>query len=142
MRRLPVLRLIALLTGMLAVPAHAELVVVVHPDNPVGELRREQVVDLYTGRGTKFPAGNAVILIDHAADSELRAAFYRGLVGKTVAQINAYWARLLFSGRASPPIVLPSVAAVLDAVRKNRDAIAYLDSRDLDGRVKVVFRLK
>ena len=63
------------------------------------------------------------------------------MVGKSLSQVNAYWARLLFTGRASPPRSLPSPAAILQSVRENKDAIAYIDSRDLDQSVKVVFRL-
>ena len=126
----------------LSSPARAELVVVVHPANPVNELKREQVVDIFMGRKQNFPAGSAALPIDLAADSPLRSAYYRDLVGKTVPQVNAYWARLLFTGRATPPRVMPDAQAVLKSVRENRDAIAYLDSKDVDGKVKVVYQLK
>ena len=133
--------LIAMSVG-LAEAARAELIVIVNAENPIGELTREQVVDLYMGRRTNFPDGRPALPIDLSPDSPLRAAYYQTLVGKTVAQVNAYWARLLFTGRASPPRILPTPKAVLDVVHDNKDAIGYLDSQDLDGRVKVVYRLQ
>jgi hypothetical protein len=122
--------------------ALAETVVIVHPDNPLTALKREQVVDIYLGRKQNFPGGNTAFPIDLAPDAPARTEFYRTLVDKSVAQINAYWARLLFTGRATPPKVLSTPAAVLKSVRENRDAIAYLNSNDLDSKVKVVFWVK
>ena len=120
----------------------AETVVIVHPDNPLASLKRDQVVDIYMGRKQNFPGGNTAFPIDLPPAAADRAEFYRTLVGKSVAQINAYWARLLFTGRATPPKALATPAAVLKSVRENRDAIAYINSTDLDGKVKVVFRVK
>ena len=70
-----------------------------------------------------------------------RSAFYRGLVNKSVAEVNAYWAKLLFTGRASPPQVVGNSRAVLAAVRDNKSAIGYVDSADVDDSVKVVARV-
>lgn len=137
-RRLIVFSLLAL---WLSAPSASEILVVVNPDNPVDTLTRDQVVDLYMGRRTNFPDGVPALPIDLDADSPLRAAYYQRLVGKTVAQVNAYWARLLFTGRMTPPRILPDQAAVIDVVHENRGAIGYIDSQDLDGRVKVVFQL-
>jgi ABC-type phosphate transport system substrate-binding protein len=137
-----VILLVAVLLITVAGQASAETVVIVHPDNPVASLSREQVVDIYTGRKVNFPDGNPALPIDLPPDSEVRAAFYRKLVDKSVAQINAYWARLLFTGRATPPRILPNNSSVLKSVRSNRDAIAYIDSKDLDSKTKVVYRLR
>lgn len=136
-----------LLSACLAGMARAELVVVVNADNPVDRLTRDQLVDIYMGRRTHFPDGRPALPIDLGPDSPLRAAYYQTLVGKTVAQVNAYWARLLFTGRATPPRVLPDIEAVLEVVRANQDALAYLDSenlpgKDLDSQLKVVYRLR
>ncbi len=134
------------LFGLLAGPVAADLVVIVHPDNPIGQLERHQLIDIYMGRTLNFPDGGLALPIDQQPQAPARAEFYRRLVDKTPAQVNAYWARLLFTGQATPPRVLPSVAAILQAVRENRAAIAYLelgpsDEQYLDHPVKVVFRL-
>lgn len=119
-----------------------ELVVIVNANNPITALTREQVVDIYMGRRTHFPDGHAALPIDLNPDSPLRVAFYQTLVGRTVAQVNAYWARLLFTGRATPPRVLSTPEAVRDVVRANPNAIAYLDSQMVDDQVKIVYRLR
>ncbi len=122
--------------------SYAELLVIVNKSNPLQELTREQVVNFFMGKEQSFPNAKAVFPLDLPFDSPVRAEFYKVLVGKTIAQINAYWARLLFTGNATPPKVLPSATAVNTAVRDNADAIAYIDSEDFDGSGKIVFRIK
>ncbi len=58
-----------------------------------------------------------------------------------MAEINAYWARLRFSGRTQPPQRLESSEAALAAVLADRNAVAHLESDALDPRVKIVLRL-
>lgn len=138
-----------LLLFTLLIPAWvqcAELVVIVNARNPVAELSRKEVIDLYMGRSINFPNGDPALPLDQAAGSQLRQNFYQTLIGKSEANINAYWARLLFSGIASPPRVMPTIETTLQVVRENTAAIAYVDAADASGdlrnkRIKIVFEL-
>lgn len=121
---------------------YAATVVIVHPDNPVNELSRRQVVSIYLGKRNDFPNGGIALTIDQDSNSLIRQTFYKILVKKSVAQINAYWARLLFTGRATPPRLLTPTKIVIQTVAQNIDAIGYIDSNDLNERVKVVYTLK
>lgn len=121
-----------------AADAFAEIVVIVNPDNETTGLSRRQLIDLYMGRYQNFPNGEAALPLDQAPDSPIRKLFYKAMVDKSVAEVNAYWARLLFTGRASPPRVMAGSAEILKAVRDNRGAIGYIESSELDGSVKVV----
>lgn len=140
MRR-ALLTIVAILLLEQAHSALAQVVVVVNPDSPIARLTRTEVVDLYMGRRTDLPNGRIALPIDLPPDSPLRAAYYRALVDKTVSQVNAYWARLLFTGRATPPRVVPDTESVLQTISDNRDAIGYLDQGAIDSRVKVVLEL-
>lgn len=122
--------------------AEAETLVVVNPENSVSGLTREQIVDIYMGRRQYFPGGGVAQPFDLPSDSRVKADFYRRLVDRSIPQINAYWARLQFSGRATPPRTLDSAQTVLKMLLHNREAIAYIDSNELDNKVKVVYRLK
>ncbi|MGF1767381.1 hypothetical protein L4D06_08340 [Enterovibrio makurazakiensis] len=120
----------------------AELVVVVNQENPVADLSTRQVVDLYMGRFNAYPDGSEVLTTDLPNNSPVREAFYRQLVGKSVAQINAYWARLLFTGKSEPPQTVPSIDDVIDYVKKNKNAIAYINEAELTQGLKVVYRFE
>jgi hypothetical protein len=118
--------------------ADVDLVVIVNPDNKVSQMKKNEVVDLFMGRYVIFPTGVSALPLDQPVTSETRKRFYDLLTGKSVAQVNAYWARLIFTGRASPPRVMPDVETTLRVVRENKDAIAYIPKNDLDSTVKVV----
>ncbi len=118
--------------------AQAPVVVVVNAKNPVSGLTVKQISDLYLGRKRSFPDGEAALPLDHVQNSPLRARFYFDLTGKPIAEINAYWARLLFSGQNSPPQPLADSAAIIDAVKKNINAIAYLDHEPSDRGVRTL----
>lgn len=138
-------QLCRIMTGLMlllmAATAGAEIVVVVNHANPADSLSRREVVDLYMGRTQFFADGSLVLRLDQAPQSKERQEFYRGLVNKSVAEVNAYWAKLLFSGRASPPQVVEGNKAVLAAVRDNKNAIGYIDSAFVNDSVKVVARV-
>lgn len=123
-------------------PARAELVVVVSQDNPVSELSSKQLVDIYMGRYTAYPDGRAAYTADLPEDSPIREEFYRQLVGKSVAQVNAYWARLLFAGKSEPPQSQSSSKDVIDYLKGNNNAIAYLNESELVDGLKVVYRFE
>jgi ABC-type phosphate transport system substrate-binding protein len=136
------------LLWLATLPVGAEVVVIVHPESPVQVLTPRQVSDLYLGR-SRFIARNEreanlpTAIYEHSADSPVREVFIRSLNGMTLSQLNAYWARLRFSGEVLPPVALTSNGAVIDAVRRDRNAIGYVDANAVDGAsVKVVLRLK
>ncbi|WP_028025539.1 type 2 periplasmic-binding domain-containing protein [Enterovibrio calviensis] len=141
MKRL-VLALLTIAWIAWASSARAELVVVVNQDNPVSDLSSRQVIDLYMGRFNAYPDGSSVLTTDLPSDSPVREAFYRQLVGKSVAQINAYWARLLFTGKSEPPQTIPSINDVVDYVKNNKNAIAYIHEAELTQGLKVVYRFE
>lgn len=134
--------LLALLLLALAVPAQADILVIANRDNPGANPGTREVSDLYLGRSRTLSSGEAVQLLEYRHDHELRTRFYRQLNGMSLPQLNAYWARLQFSGEVLPPPSLPDGQAVLRAVRNNRQALGYIDSTDLDDSVRVVLRLK
>ncbi len=127
---------------MLVNAAQADIAVITHPQSNVTQLTREQVVDIYMGRTSTFPNGRPAIAFDLKGNQPTRSAFYQQLVGKSVAQINAYWARLLFTGSATPPMALKDSATMLHMVQENRDAIGYIDSTEMSGKLNVVFRFE
>jgi len=134
------LLLTLLLTGPL--PGAGELVVVVNPASGVERLSRAEVVNLFLGRTRRLPSGLMALPVDQPEASAERADFYRTLVGKDLADINAYWARLLFSGQASPPRQTERSEEVLELVRLNKGAVGYVDAAKVDRRVRVVLEVR
>ena len=114
------------------------LVIIVNPASGIEHLTRSQIVDIFLGRNRKLPSGAVAIPIDLRSGAPERNEFYLLLVGKNLAQMSSYWARLVFSGQATPPFPVSDVRTALDLVATNPNAIAYLDRTAVDSRVKVV----
>jgi ABC-type phosphate transport system substrate-binding protein len=121
--------------------ARADIVVVVNSASELTELTQQQVIDIYMGRMQTVTNGGRVVPYDQPLDSEIRAAFYQHLTGKSVASVNAYWARLLFTGRAAPPKQVSDNMSIMNILAENLNAIGYIDEKDLDDRVSVVFKM-
>lgn len=130
----------ALLGGGAA--AHADLYVIVHPAHAGPDMTQGETLDLFMGRTRHFPGGQPALPVDQPRNSPARARFYRALTGMDLAQVNSYWARLMFSGQTMPPEPIASEAAVLAAVRQNPAAIGYVLAEPADRSVHVVFVLK
>lgn len=119
----------------------AEIVVVVDARSGVEFLTQDEVINIFMGRHRKLPTGMAAMPIDQPLAGGLRAEFYRKLVDKDLADINAYWARLYFSGKTRPPIQADSASEVLSYVTGYPGAVGYLERKQADARVKIVLVL-
>ncbi len=122
--------------------AQPSIVVVVHKDSVVQSFSRTELIDLYMGRYTTLANHQAAQLIDQPEKSPIRQQFYRSLVNKSVAEVNAFWARLLFVGRSTPPTMLSDVKQIVAAVSEDKNGVAYLYERDLTDSLRVVYRLE
>jgi len=121
--------------------ADAALVVIVNANSRVAHLSREEVVNIFMGRYRRLPDGSAVQPVEIRGEAPVRREFYQKLLDKSLAEINAYWARLLFSGRTQPPLALDSVRDVLEKVAQHPNAVGYVDSDSLNDQVKIVYKL-
>lgn len=119
-----------------------DILVIVHPDNPVQQLSSSNVLDIYTGRLMAFPGGTTALPVDLSNEMPAKADFYQQLMGKSLSQMSSYWAKLLFTGRYSPPVVLDPPSEILTFVSENLYAVGYIDEAWLTDDVKVVYRLK
>ena len=124
-----------------ATPAQAELVVIVNAGVKVEKLSRDDVINIFMGRYRKLSDGSSVQPLDIKGDPPERQNFYRKLLDKNLAEINAYWARLIFSGRTTPPAVLDTPREVLERVAHDPSAIGYIERSSLNTQVKVVYSL-
>ena len=116
-----------------AVPALAEVVVVVNPKAAEASMTKDQVAQFFLGKST------AMTPIDQPEDAPLRAEFYKKVTDKDASQAKALWSKLVFTGKATMPKEVANSAAVKAAVAANPKAIGYMDKASVDGSVKVVY---
>lgn len=128
---------------LLALPAWAEdLVVVVRAGSDIPQLSRNDVVNIFLGRFRELPNGQSLAPYDLPPNSWERSVFYERLLNKTRAEISAYWARLIFSGRVAPPKVADNADRMLEILAADTYAIGYLDRDKVDRRVRIVYEVR
>jgi ABC-type phosphate transport system substrate-binding protein len=127
--------IVIVVSALLAGPASAEIVVVVNPANPASRMFTEQAAQFFMGKSNQFTP------VDQGQESSIRRDFYQKLAGKTLAQVEAVWAKIEFSGKGSMPKSYSSDAAVKKAIAADPSAIGYIEKASVDDSVKVLLTL-
>src|SRR5471030_3321300 len=104
----------------------SEFELVVNAANPVSDLTRSQVAQIFLKKLTRWPSGHPVLVVDQLEDAGIRQRFTSVVLQKEMRQVDAYWQEMIFSGRAVPPPQRRSDAEVIAYVRENPEAIGYV----------------
>jgi len=130
---------IAIALGMSSAVAEADVVAVVSAKSPIAALDKSQVADIFLGKASRFPNGLQAVPIDQAEGSAVRDEFYGKVVGKTAAQIKAYWSKIIFTGRGQPPTSVSNSIEMKKRISDNPAAIGYIDRSLVDDSLRIVF---
>ncbi|PTB16890.1 phosphate ABC transporter substrate-binding protein [Trinickia symbiotica] len=133
--------LIGAILALCATVCDAQIVVIVSAKSRLTSLTVSDVADIYLGRMSQLPDGVDVVPIDYNDDNAQRAEFYKLVAGKSLAQLRAYWPKLIFTGRGVPPRTAADARAVKKIVAASPNAIGYIDRSELDSSVKAVLTL-
>jgi ABC-type phosphate transport system substrate-binding protein len=129
-----------LLSSVLWSAAQAgDYAVIVNKDN-AASVDKAFVAKVYTGDIKAWKDGATIAPIDLPEDSAVRASFSNDVMGKTVGNLKAVWAQLIFSGRALPPKQVTSDEEVKRLVAANKNAIGYIKVTSVDDSVKTVIK--
>jgi ABC-type phosphate transport system substrate-binding protein len=103
-------------------------IVVTHATNRTESLTQAELSRIFLRRDTHWVDGRPVLPVDQPRNSVVRSAFTKGVHGRTVGAVNSYWQQQIFSGGEIPPPERANDQAVLEFVRNNPAAIAYVRS--------------
>ena len=137
---LPGCALIAAL--LVAGAARVEPVIIAHPSCPVTSLTQDQARRLLLGEDLSWSNGDLAQLVELSVQDPVVSAGYLAIAHKTVSQVRSEWNRLVFAGRANPPLREPSPAQVRATVARLPGAFAVVDSSAADPTVKILFRVR
>lgn len=121
--------------------AWAHYYIVVSDQSAVERLSEKETLHLFMGRTRAFPNGDIAVAYDLAGANQ-REGFYRALGGMTLAQVNSYWARLMFSGRSLPPQPLDDEAAMIEKIKADPKAVGWLSEAPKQKGLRTVLVLK
>lgn len=119
-------------------PAAMAGAVVVAKDSPLAAVDLEQAKKIFLGREPSIDG--LTIVVVYQGESPTRADFEKKVLGKTGADLSAYWSKLIFTGKASAPLEAGSDAGVKATVNKTPGAVGYIRDEDVDGSVKVLLK--
>lgn len=131
--------LIGLALSLTSAAAMADVVAVVSAKSSITAVSKSQLADIFLGKTNRFPDGTQATPVDQAEGSAARDEFYDKIVGKTAAQIKAYWSKIIFTGRGQPPPTVSSSLEMKKRISENPAAIGYLDRSMVDDSLRVVF---
>ena len=122
----------ALLSSM---NAFAGLVVVGNP--AMSGLDASTVKKLYLGKAKSLQ----IEAVDLEDGHPKKGEFHQAITQKTEAQLQAYWAKRVFTGKGQPPKAVGQESLAKDMVASSTNTIAYIDESLVDSTVKVILKL-
>jgi len=120
-------------------PTPTPLAVIVGRDSVIARMSVDELREIYLRRQRILPNGQRVTPINLPPSNPARDRFSRAVLGRPTQDLMPYWNDRYFEG-VTPPLVLPSAAAIIAYLAKEPTAIAYLPLSQVteDSRVLLV----
>jgi ABC-type phosphate transport system substrate-binding protein len=114
--------------------------IIVHPASGITSVTKAELSKIFLKRLRTWADGERAQPVDQVPGAT-RESFSRWIHGSSVVTIEVYWKRMIFSGRAVPPVEAADDGEVLEFVRETPGAVGYVTkSAELVGVRKLVLR--
>ncbi|EEX93274.1 hypothetical protein VIOR3934_16776 [Vibrio orientalis CIP 102891 = ATCC 33934] len=118
----------------------AGLFVVVSEQSQINRFEVDDIADVYLGRTKVLDSLYINQVIDRKG--EVRRRFFMSVTQMRESQVNAYWAKLKFSGSMRAPEQVESDSRVFEKLLANPQAVGYTAERPaIDSGIKVVLEI-
>lgn len=134
MKRILISLVIAILCCQSAL---AEVVVIVHPNND-SSFDPASISKIFLGKKKSFSNGTKTTLFSLPEGNAITDEFNKAALGKDTTQLKAYWSKLVFTGKGTPPKEVDTEAELIAEIAKNPSAIGFVSAGAEDSSVKVV----
>ena len=124
---------------MLLSVSYAQIVIVVASGSPIDSIKKREVERLFLAKSKRLPNGEKAIIVE-PKEVTLKSYFYKKVLRKSEVQMRSYWAKMVFTGKGSPPkqVKIEDVEAYLVS---HPNAIAYLNSTDVSSALKIIMKI-
>lgn len=112
--------------------ANANIAVIVNKNNN-SQIDANTIKRVYLGKVEKFSNGQLVLPLTPAQE-QIKEEFNTTIVGRSSAQVSAHWAKMVFTGKGTPPVEKSDESEVIDAVTQSPTAIGYVSIDALNER--------
>ena len=128
---------LALLCLILAMPTHAANVVIINANNASGT-DMDTVQRIYLGKVKAFSDGSKALPLTYEQGDSIREVFNNTVLNKSESQYSAFWSKLVFTGRGTPPESVSTQEEMVKLVGTNPNTIGFVDESLVDDSVKVI----
>ena len=115
----------------------ADVIVIVNAANN-DVIDDKLIKKIYLGKTKSFPSGNKVKVYSLTSSQADTAYFRKKALKKSNSQFKSYWSKLAFTGKGKPATELESAAELIDAIKKNPNAIGFINASDVSAEVKTL----
>lgn len=98
----------------------------------------QNIRQLFLDESSFSSNGQTLKPLDLPESSEIRRFFYLRIANRTPAQMKSYWARMVFTGKGTPPLTLSTEEAVEQVVALEADKIGYVSKAPSNPKLKVL----
>ncbi len=116
----------------------SEIAVIVNSENHVSSISSKDLENIYKLKKTTWPTGEKIEAINLVKQHFIRKKFSDIILNKNSSQMDKFYLKQALSGKGQPPRVLSFSGDVKDFVRYHKNAIGYIDKKDLDDSVKIL----
>ena len=119
------MKIVAALCFLMSAPIYAGTAVIINANNNSG-IDIDTVKKIYLGKVKAFPDGSRAIPLTFEQGNNIRDAFNNNVLGKSESQYSAFWSKLVFTGRGTPPEMRATedeMAAIESAMRQLKHSI-------------------
>ena len=140
MRRTPAIlrKLAAILVLVAAAPAAQAGAVVVGANSTLPAMNADEARRIFVGIQRNVNGQTVAVLFQQPGPA--REEFDSKVLGMTGADLSAYLAAMIFTGRAVAPTIVPDDAAVKRSVIASPDTVGYVSDAAVDATVRVLLR--
>ncbi len=117
--------------------ALAEVEVIVHPSNG-STFDKDSIKRIFLGKTRAFPGGGEAVPIALKEGTAENQDFTKNVLSKTPKQLKAYWAKMVFTGKGTPPRQMGGTSEILSLISANPNLIGFVPAGSATGGVKVV----
>ena len=90
--------------------------------------------------GREMSINGQTVAVVYQGEGSIRSDFETKVLGKTGSDLTAYWSRLIFTGKAAPPLEAGGDDGVKALVGRVNGSVGYISDGAIDDSVKVLFK--
>jgi ABC-type phosphate transport system substrate-binding protein len=142
-RRIAILGVLVCLLTMSTVVTSAlnqppPFVVIVNKSNPAKVLTVAELRRIFMKQSRMWPHAEAMVPVDWDSTTEVRQAFCKMVMNRSVREMAEYWVQLSMTQGVTPPTIQKSALAVMRFVASVPGAISYVPPSQVDETVSVI----